>query len=92
MKIDGKDWVLAPVSPTREMLNEGIDPLESHPYPRSIYNAMIAAAPQPDLEAMVEGVAKVMRPDMWLFGMPSECQERARESARAVLRHLFGEG
>lgn len=57
--------------------------------------SMLASAPQPDIEEMVEGVAKVM--SVWDGGSipyddrSPEDRQHGHECARAVLRHLFGD-
>lgn len=99
MKIDGKEWRLVPVKATVDMKLSGAVTITGRPrnnatryYMGDAWSAMLAAAPQPDIEAMVEGVARVIVEAVagsW-DSFDADIQEASRTEARAVLRHLFG--
>jgi acyl-CoA reductase-like NAD-dependent aldehyde dehydrogenase len=100
MKIEGKEWKLVPVEATAEMeeahYQAHADSENVFASVPEVWRAVISAAPAPDIEAMVEGVAKVMSlSDGGTIPWDERCREdleHGRECARAVLRHLLGEG
>jgi hypothetical protein len=83
MKIDGKDWKLVPVERTTDM-HDAQHLAYGEPC-NQVWRAQIAAAPQPDIEALVEGVTNLLA-ECYHVDMPTD------DISRAVLRHLFGEG
>lgn len=108
MKIDGKEWKLVPVERTTDM-HDAQHLAYGEPCDH-VWRAQIDAAPSPDIEALVEGVAKAymraaheVKPvdlggldldqvinDAWA-DMTAD-KSGVEHIARAVLRHLFGEG
>lgn len=90
MKIAGK-WV--PNEPTAAMMAKGFIADEGCDDPAEVYRLMLAAAPQPDLEAMVEDCAASLPGNLYASWavVPGDRKQHYRAIARAVLRHLFGE-
>ena|ERR1700744_1364952 len=101
MKIDGKDWKLVPVDATGHMLvashgalEEAIQDRINEPIMGNVWKATINYAPQPDIEALVEGVAWMLLgslKEMRFKGTGDHWHTEMQYAARAVLRHLFGE-
>lgn len=95
MKIDGK-WV--PREPTAEMLEAAMNAhLEADAIVATtseVWTAMVAAAPSPGIETLVEGVAWSLLgslKEMSFKGAGDHWHSEMQYAARAVLRHLFGD-